>query len=275
MADLILPLPLTGTSFGLLIPDKPDPKTIQVEDFVDPSAIRKALSKTGPIGSAPPAQWARQLAAKSFWPAYFNHTLPTCWPAAYAHWIQVLTWNNGKYAIPPEKYVLQAYYGAGGFNPATGQGTQGVYSLNMLNWLLNNPFGGDKHVIDGFASIDATNRDDDKLKWAIYSFGHVFAAVVLPQSAIDQYHAGDGHPFTIVDGPDGEPQWAHLLPFFGSSGSKLGTSTWGTSKDAMADWFWKYVREIWVVKSKEWKQLAGSGFDVKGFQTAVKKVRAA
>lgn len=267
MADLILPIP--EVSFGVRIPEKPDPRNLQLDDFVKKAALGKALAKTGPIGSAPPAQWAKEVAAKSWWPAYFNHTLPTCWPAAYGHWIQVLTWNNGKYAIPPERYVLELYYGGGGYNPATGQGNQGCYSNDILRWLLNNPFGGDKHRIDGYMALNGWSPNkDDMLSWAIYSFGVVFAAVDLPQSAIDQYRAGEGHPFTVVTGPDSDPLAGHLLPIFGYHDDRLGTSTWGVSKEMTREWLWKYQRELWVVKSKEWKQLAELGFDGAAFRKA-------
>ncbi len=102
----------------------------------------------------------------------------------------------------------------------------------------------------------------------MFQFGAVKAGVVLPQSAIDQYHAGQ--PFTVANDVPG--QWGHDIPIFGYDADWLYTVTWGAPKQLSWDWFWMYIEEMYTVLTPDWKPILG--FDLPGFTRDMKAVTA-
>lgn len=134
---------------------------------------------------------------------------------------------------------------ADGSNP-TDQGTVVQDALDY--WRKTGVFtdsAGKAHKIAAFAAVDLT--DWTEIENAVSLFGQVILGFNFPESAMDQFNAGQ--PWTVVKGSplDG----GHCVVLVGYDADWLYVLTWGVVQK-MARAFWtKYVDEAWVVVTQD------------------------
>ena len=260
MADLILP----GVQLGRL-PKKEDPRTLLMSRYIPlkPVAVPSSTLWTDP-------KRAKKLFGVDLkWGAMLNHTLSCCVESASGHQFQLMSLNEGRYRVPTDDEIKAFYAGVLGVDPASivapGPGT---YMLDALNYLRKTGIGGEKAT--GFTSVNLLSRSDAMLRQAIYQFGGVLYGFDCPQSAVDAYRAGDGHPWVVV--PGSPSIGGHCILLTGYDSKRYYGVSWGVLKAIDPDFIWQYGAEAYTVLTARWKVLGG--FDAPKFARDLKAVAA-
>jgi hypothetical protein len=227
-------------------PRRHDPRTIHLADYVPAGAP--------PI---PPGQedWENKLA---FWGMMKNDKVGDCTVAAAGHFEMLWTAYSGTEIIPTDEQIIAAYAAITGYDPVTGMNDNGAVELDVLNYWRKT--GIASRMIEGYASIDPPNTA--QVCQAIYLFGGVYIGFEVPQSAMDQFDAGQAWD---VVANDGGIQGGHAVPVMGYNAQGGACITWG--KIQRFTWaFWKkYVDESYAVLSTDWfnsKGMTPAGFGV-------------
>lgn len=200
----------------------------------------------------------------STWPMYLNDQIGDCTEAAKGHMIQALSAvGEGKELTVTNKQVLSWYERDGGYvpgNPSTDNGCQ--LSTVLANW---KQYDSAVCQITEFAEL-ASFYEIANLKEALYLFGTVYLGIYVPQSAVDQYHAGE--PWTYVPGSQIVGGHAICLQEVLAPGNDnmLQVVTWGQLWPMDREFFWHYCEEAWVMISPDW--FNSSGVDTDGFNMA-------
>jgi hypothetical protein len=190
------------------------------------------------------------------WLMYLNDQLGCCAIADPAHTVLLDTSYTQKLPNPTDVQVLTAYEAVGGYDPSQTQPDgsnptdNGCAMTDVYNYWSTTGIAGDK--IAGWVQIDPTNTVH--VKQAIYAFGGVHMGVQLPNSAMDQFNAGE--PWTVLS-DDGGVAGGHDVYVPGYLGSDwICPVTWGQA--IMASWAWmlKYCDEMYATFSVDW--LAGA-----------------
>lgn len=157
------------------------------------------------------------------------------------------------------KEVIAAYSAITGYNPADPNTDQGAEMQAVREYWQKTGFklGGAVHKIALFADIDITNMT--LVKWALEQFGAIGLGVNLPDSAQDQFGAGE--PWIVVKGSpiDG----GHAIALLGYDADWLYVLTWGQVQKISYGWFTAYVEEAWIVLDQDFVNTA-SGTDALG-----------
>lgn len=214
----------------------------------------------------PPATLDRYSAVDaSTWGMDGNDTVGDCTCADVDHEIkadQVAAGNTEVASTADE--VLAVYSAITGYDPAqtqpdgsnpTDQGAE-IQDVRAY-WQKNGvTLGGTVHKILLFAEVDRTGN---LIKWCLDQFGAIGLGVNLPDSAMDQFHAGK--PWTVVKGSaiDG----GHAIALVGYDDNYWYVVTWGQVQKVALDWFNEYVEEAWVVLTEDFVN-AHSGEDALG-----------
>ena len=188
-----------------------------------------------------------------------------CVEAGDGHVTQQQTFlGQGNEILISDAEVLSAYSQITGFNPNAGPPgdnptDQGTEIQAGLDWLRKTGFGG--HKIAAFAQLDPTNMNEVKL--AVSEFGAVSIGLAFPESAMDQFNAGQ--PWDVVKGSPIEG--GHCVIVAGYDATYLYVYTWGAVQK-MTYAFWnEYVAgnggEAWAVVSQDWVN-ATTGKDIAG-----------
>jgi hypothetical protein len=201
---------------------------------------------------APPAVVDRASKVTS-WPMYGNDSIGDCTCATVGHEIQAWTAYAGTEATIPESAVIQAYSAVSGYDPATGANDNGANVQDVLSYWRKTGVGG--HKIAGFAELGGIDNLT-LAKQCLEIFGTVYLGINVPQSAMDQFHAGEPWTYTgdqnIIGG--------HAIPVQKWETDVLGeieVVTWG-QRQRMTRRFWhNYVEEAWVVFSPDWLEANG------------------
>lgn len=222
---------------------------VYADDYVD-FAYRATLPK-------PSANVSRLV---SSWPMYLNDQLGDCTEAAKAHAIQALSYfGSGEITVTNNK-VLHWYERDGGYVPGDPSTDNGCVIQDVLqNW-----YDDDQSTcaLDNFAELkDFYNVAN--LKEALYLFGTVYLGFNVPQSAMDQFNAGQA--WTYVPGSPIVGGHAIVLQEVYQPGvnNMLEIVTWGTTQRMNREFFNHYFEEAWVMISPVW--FNSSGVDTDGF----------
>jgi hypothetical protein len=181
------------------------------------------------------------------WGMMFNDQYGDCTIAAIGHLIEA--WTKGQ-TIIPDKDILNFYFAITG-----GQDT-GCNELDVLNAWANAGLDSDK--IGAFAQVTPTNLDE--VKQGIYLFNGLYIGVNLPQSAEDQFQAGENWTVsgdnTIIGG--------HAVILVGYDTDYVYLVTWGQLVKATWDWFTTYTEESYVLIDNDYFTGAktAEGFDL-------------
>ena len=154
-------------------------------------------------------------------------------------------------------YNLNAPPDVNGNNP-TDQGTNVRDALKYRQKTGLVDAAGNRHTIGAYVKVQLGNMD--QLLEALYLFGIVGIGIKFPDSATDQFNAGE--PWSVVPGPD--PQEGHYIPLVAKR-TNLECVTWGRIQQITTDFYKKYCDEAWVLLSTEMlngQKKSPEGFDL-------------
>lgn len=200
----------------------------------------------------------------SSYPMFLNDQLGDCTAAAMLHAISAMTAYSGRIAggaVFEDQTALSLYEATSGYNgtPSTDNGAtlQSVAAYMTKTGVTDS--AGNVHKLAAWANIgDPANLP--LLKQVLNTFGTVYCAVNLPDSAETQF--GNGEPWSIVPGSPidgghcinlqlsavGEPQPHRAETFI----------TWGAEQPALQTWVTAYISEAVVLVSPDWIDINGT-----------------
>jgi hypothetical protein len=230
--------------FGRTQPYTRDEKPrLLIEDYLDTAAL------------PPPPAVVDRASSVTTWPMYGNDTLPDCTFATVGHEIQAWTAYGAGEVTLPEGTIEQAF-------AATGPMGQGRIVQDVLSYWQKTGIGG--HKIGGFAELSSIHNLT-LAKQCLDLFGTVYLGINVPQSAMDQFNAGE--PWDYVG--DQNIVGGHAIPVQYWATDVIGeieVVTWG-QRQRMTRSFWvHYVEEAWVVFSND--SLNAKGTTIAGFNRA-------
>lgn len=159
--------------------------------------------------------------------------------------------------------VLAGYSAVTGFDPNAGPPgqnptDQGASMQDVRAYWRKHGFtlGGKVHKILLFAELHQT--DMPLVKWALDQFGALGVGVNLPNSAMDQFNAGQ--PWDVVP-DDGGIDGGHAIALVGYDAEWLYIVTWGQVQKVSQAWWTKYVEECWTVLTEDFVN-AHTGVDI-------------
>lgn len=219
-------------------------------------ATARILDQLGPAPSSSPGYSGNaDLLVKGDFGIDGNDQYGDCVFADVAHRIMVRTAQAGagKIVIPTQAETLQLYSEVTGFDPNDPSTDQGGDLVTTAQYMQKTGMliGGQRHTEDGNGVIDPANTDH--IKWAICLFGCAPLALNLPQSALDQFDAGEPWDVagngTIVGGHDvlGVEYRTESLP----SNPGWLVVTWGKRWPVTNAFMAKYLAEVVPVGAKD------------------------
>jgi hypothetical protein len=233
----------------------------------DPRTFKLADLLTGDAPKPPAAAGTGSPVAS--WPLFRNDQIGDCGLASQGHRIIAQERSARQREIQvSDKDVVEAYSAVSGYDPATGANDNGVYLLDVCNYMRKVGMGrekdGSRHTIAAFAKVDVRNHDHVRL--ASWMFGGLYYGAGLPISAQGQIHAGQ--PWTVVSGDSGKPySWGgHAMYSTGYDKDYVGLVTWGRRQKATWEWWDTYVDEAYVHVTEDY--MSATGKTPRGFDSA-------
>ena len=218
----------------------------------DRSKPRLTLTPHLTAAAPPPsADWYSHVRA---WGMLANDQWGDCVFAGNGHIIEQQTaLGEGSEITVTDQEALLEYSLVTGFDPHAGPPgsnptDQGALIQDGLADLRKNGLAGQK--IAAFARVSQASQAE--LKTALAELGAVSLGVNLPQSAMDQFDAGQ--PWTVSG--DGTILGGHCIVAFGYDAQYVHIVTWGKVVPVTWDWLHAYCEEAWAVVSAMW---AGRG----------------
>lgn len=99
-----------------------------------------------------------------------------------------------------------------------------------------------RHKIGAYVSINA--KDWTELRQAVYVFSAVGIGLEFPNTAMEQFDAGD--PWDVV--PGAKIEGGHYVPVVGASGKNtVSVITWGKRQTMTRDFYETYNDEAWAI----------------------------
>jgi hypothetical protein len=213
-------------------------KTLVLFKYADPDVL-----------PTPPAKTYWEYMVKDY-PMMLNDTLGCCVFACGGHMVQNWTMHAGAEIIPPNSVVLDAYEKVGGYVEGDPSTDNGASITDFLAWWQTNGFAGTS--LSGWAKIDQTNLT--AVKQAIFMFGALDIGFQVPQSALDQFNAGQ--PFDVVP-DDGGIVGGHSVCMLGYGADGFACITWGKIQYMTNAFFAKYCDEGYALLTQSWLDTAG------------------
>lgn len=198
------------------------------------------------VPPAPAVCYFNKRLGQNAWNMYLNDSLGCCAIADPAHHVLLETSYTGKVANPTDAEVLTAYEAVGGYIPGNPGTDNGCAMTDVFNYWSTTGIAGSK--IAGWVQIDPKNVAH--VQQAIYAFGGVHMGVQLPNSAMDQFNAGQ--PWTVLAN-DGGVAGGHAVYVPGYLGSDwICPVTWGQNIQASWAWMLQYCDEMYATISLDW-----------------------
>src|SRR6201986_3141377 len=144
---------------------------------------------------------------------------------------------------------LGLYSAITGFNKNDPSTDQGTYTQDAMTYWRKTGVKG--HEVTLFASLKLT--DLASIKQAVATFGAVGIGFNFPESAMDQFDAGQ--PWTVVK--NSPIEGGHYVVAVGYDANYLEVLTWGAVQKMAWSFFTKYADEAWVVVTPEMVSQAG------------------
>jgi hypothetical protein len=216
----------------------------------DPARPRLTLAPHLRTAAAPPpaaVNWYSHVAA---WGVLANDQWGDCVFAGNGHIIEQQTALGGHdETVVTDTETLAEYSRVTGFNPDAGPPgqnptDQGALIQDGLADLRSNGLAGQK--IAAYARVN--QADTAELKTALAELGAVSLGVNLPQSAMDQFDAGQ--PWTVSGNP--AILGGHCVTGFGYDPQYVYLVSWGKVVPATWEWMAAYCDEAWAVVSAMW-----------------------
>jgi hypothetical protein len=192
-----------------------------------------------------------------------NDQYGCCAPAGAGHQTMLNTAIGGHPAIVTTENTLADYGAITGFSPDDPASDQGTDPHELFKYWQTTGMvdsAGNRHKILAYLFSDPTNYD--QFLEAIYLFGSVGLAIAVPQSAMDQFNAGQ--PWHVVPGWHWQGRQIigyHYVPAVADRATPV-VITWGKTQGLTVDFFRKYVQMVAVPLSTE---ILTSGISLEGF----------
>jgi len=248
---------------GKLAP-KPHPWTLKLEDFLTPDA------KAGFLPDIPARVFREYKVPENSWGMYGNDSIRDCTCAAKAHTIILQTGHTGKIFIPDVQPVIEMYSAISGYDPATGANDNGCAMTDVLQYMVTTGLQGHKYL--GWAAIDPKNAL--RIKQGIYIFGVVDTGFQVPQSAMDQFQAGQD--WDVV--PNSPIEGGHDVPYYGDGSRGYSCLTWAKNQKLTLAFESAYTDETYALISQDWLSnadgLAPNMLNLDSLQAALKAIAA-
>jgi hypothetical protein len=220
-----------------------------------------------PLGAPPAASNDYTAAVTVPWGILRNDTLSDCVCADTGHTLMLRTANASSIVVPTDNDVLALYEAVGGYVPGDASTDNGCVEADMCTYLQKTGFLG--HRSDATGSIDPGNLDH--LRWCVQLFGACRIGVNLPQSAMDQFDAGQpwdvGGDATIVGG--------HDVPIVKYDGDYFYVVTWGKLQPVTPAFITAYNEEAHAELFADWVRSQGtapSGLDLEDLATKLAQI---
>ena len=196
---------------------------------------------------------------KTYWeykcknyPMLLNDQLGCCVFAAGGHLVQEWTVHTVAEVIPSDADILGAYEAVGGYVPGDPSTDNGAAITDFLAYWSNQGFAG-QPKLSGWAAIDQTNLV--AVKQAVFLFGALDIGIQFPNSAMDQFNAGQA--WDVVD-DDGGIAGGHCIPIMGYGADGFTVVTWGKTQQMTNAFFLKYCDEGYGLISPQWLSVVGT-----------------
>lgn len=196
--------------------------------------------------------WCSQV---SDWPMYLNDSIGDCTFAAAGHAIQAMTAYASSEVTLPSSAILSGYEAVGGYVPGDPSTDNGANMQDVCRYWQQTGIGG--HKISAFAEVKNC-KDVYVLKQVLDLFGTVYVGINCPQSALDQFNAGE--VWSYVPGSPIAGGHAIVLQRQYPAGHSVGVMdiiTWGAVHPMTFKFAEEYIEEAWAVVSPDWMTAKG------------------
>jgi hypothetical protein len=227
------------------LPHDPRPERLLLADY-----------QTGTPTPPPSADWVSGVKS---WPGLLNDQIGDCTAAGAGHIAQQVNWYGRDQDAPvSDSDVLAFYEAVSGYRPGDPSTDVGATLQDALNAWRTLGIGGNR--IAAFAQVRAT--DLATIRACIATFGSVYAGMWFPQSAEDQFNAGQ--PWTVVK--RSANLGGHCIPIMGYDADSFTCVTWGQTQRMDVRFLQTYVDEFWTSVDLDW--LRATGVSPAGLNTA-------
>jgi len=236
--------------------------------FARAHILARHLADLGPAPAASP-DWVTEVMRQSpgGWMMLGNDVVGDCTIADCGHQEMLRTANVGAITVPTTSQVLALYSAITGYNPSDPNTDQGADELTVIQYLTATGWLGNRKL-DGSANLDPTQLD--QLKWAVCLFGASRLGLNFPDSAMNQFNAGDAWDYVA----GAQLAGGHDVPIVKYDGDgTIWIVTWGKLQPvtpafmaAKFDDGTPYVEEAHAELAFDWINAVGtspSGFDLK------------
>lgn len=172
------------------------------------------------------------------WGMLGNDLLGDCTCAGVGHKRIGDVWANQGTLLEVTTPEVVSFYENFGYRPDDPNSDQGAYCQKVLETWCKIGFLGEKPV--AFAKIKVSNLNE--VKAAIALFGQIYCGFDVPQSAEDQFNAGE--TWTVVPGSPDIGGHCVTLGAYDADGPTC--VTWARLQKMTWDFFKKYFREAYV-----------------------------
>jgi hypothetical protein len=260
----LLPIPPTPArsfgKFGKTAPKK-HPNTLRLSKYTGPMI---PISPT-----APHKVWREYKIQPGQWGQMKNNEIGCCTISAIGHMLMLETAHTGVTVTPTDDEVVAAYSAVSGYDPITQMNDNGCAISDTLEYWRTHGISG--HKILAWAQVDYQNFFH--VKQAIWLFGGIDVGFNVPQSAMDQFSAGQ---FWDVVANDGGTIGGHAIPLFGYGSQGANCITWGQRQGMTWQFFSRYVDECYIVITEDFinqtTRETPSGFDIAALENDLKSI---
>jgi len=178
------------------------------------------------------------------YPMLGNDNYGDCVEAGICHQVSEYTRDaSGTEVTFTDDDALGLYSAITGFDKNDPSTDQGTYTQDAMTYWRKTGVKG--HEVTLFASLKLA--DLASIKQAVATFGAVGIGFNFPESAMDQFDAGQ--PWTVVK--NSPIEGGHYVVAVGYDATYLEVLTWGAVQKMAWSFFAKYADEAWVVVTPE------------------------
>jgi hypothetical protein len=218
----------------------------------DPRVPRVRLHKTGPLSPPATSTGLSKLVPASAWGMLGNDSVGDCVAAGALHAQQLIdAAGKGVATNFTTQDAITMYSAISGYVPGQPNTDQGAQLIDGLNYWVNHGLGAGLFKADAFAQFNI--HDQSFLKQVIADFGVAYLALEVPQSAMQQFDAGQ--PWTVV--ARSPIEGGHCVPAVDYDANYLYVVTWAAIQPVAWAFVTKYFDEGYAVTSADLVKATG------------------
>jgi hypothetical protein len=200
--------------------------------------------------------WERKV---TNWSMLGNDNYGDCVEAAAGNALMTETSQSGTQISPTTSQILQDYTNITGFNPSDPTTDNGTTMVDALAYYVKSGITGRKIIAWASVKIDSNLWE---FKQAISLFGTVLVGFNFPQSAMDQFDAGQPWAINSASALVG----GHCVAVSEYNPTQIICNTWAALQPCSLGFFPYYADEAYVLITQDWinkiKNLAPSGLNI-------------